>query len=519
MADQSYSGVVLVLDDGQVLLQRRDSAPTIVNPGRVTLFGGVAEAGESPRQCAVRELLEELELVIEPDQLDQLEDIVKREDDGTLTQCSLFAYQLQSNAVLTQHEGAGLYRATSAEALAGPDISGVAHFAISQLHGPGNVKTNLAETSENSKNETCRRITAPHTINRFVTAGPFPRVAASGRLPPRTTFSRSPYLSTRSGGGMRQLRVVFAGAHPDDIEIGAGGLAYRLVQDGHDVHFLVLTDDPDQAGQRRAEATAAASELGLRADAVLFAGFPDGALPASRASVNAVRRLVEQAAGEVDVVICHTAADSHNDHAQANQLIRAVFRRAVLLFYSIHISAELSKFAPRFYSAVEGEIEAVKEKALDRHASQHERLAKASLAQYEGRLGTPPGLERTEAFEVELQVDADRAAFARIMDYNDSPFTTLWIPLIGKEPLYLLYEVFDGTTPPFSTKVGAATTCGSHSFAAGSRTFRTGRRSSNDSPTAPRPSPCSNPSTCCWPAVRSAISSTVTISAGFAWST
>lgn len=51
----------ILLDvSGRFLLQKRDDAPGIVDPGRVGLFGGHREAGETYIQCVVREIHEEI---------------------------------------------------------------------------------------------------------------------------------------------------------------------------------------------------------------------------------------------------------------------------------------------------------------------------------------------------------------------------------------------------------------------------------------------------------------------------
>jgi hypothetical protein len=42
--------------------------------------------------------------------------------------------------------------------------------------------------------------------------------------------------------GMKKLRALFVGAHPDDCEIGGGGLAIRLVRRGREVKFCSVAD-------------------------------------------------------------------------------------------------------------------------------------------------------------------------------------------------------------------------------------------------------------------------------------
>jgi 8-oxo-dGTP pyrophosphatase MutT (NUDIX family) len=61
-AHRRYAGVILLLPDRRVVLQRRDNHSPIVNPGLVSLFGGTVEAGESFGEAAIRELVEELEI-------------------------------------------------------------------------------------------------------------------------------------------------------------------------------------------------------------------------------------------------------------------------------------------------------------------------------------------------------------------------------------------------------------------------------------------------------------------------
>lgn len=54
-----YAGIFLVTDGGLVIGQRRDSIPTIDNPGKVGAFGGTVEPSEDPRYAAWREVTQE----------------------------------------------------------------------------------------------------------------------------------------------------------------------------------------------------------------------------------------------------------------------------------------------------------------------------------------------------------------------------------------------------------------------------------------------------------------------------
>ena len=78
--------------------------------------------------------------------------------------------------------------------------------------------------------------------------------------------------------GVRSLVAV--GAHPDDIEIAAGGLLLHLAAavPGLRVHYVLLSGSPE----RQAEARAAAVALPARGAELTFGlhDLPDGRLPA-----------------------------------------------------------------------------------------------------------------------------------------------------------------------------------------------------------------------------------------------
>lgn len=235
------------------------------------------------------------------------------------------------------------------------------------------------------------------------------------------------------------LTFAFIGCHHDDIELGAGVLAQRVLAAGHEVEFVVLTDDAAGDARHR-ETIRAAGELGIAPESVHFMGLPDGDLSANRETVGALRAL----GVDPQVVVTHSAADSHNDHRSANQLAFAAFRETVVLQYPIHISARLD-FAPRFFVALnDASVSRVRKAlAVDAHESQKERITKRDRAQFEARLGGIAGLPAAEAFELDVQVGGE-GHLPEVMALNNAPFHSLWYPLLGTEPVVLLYEAFLG---------------------------------------------------------------------------
>jgi LmbE family N-acetylglucosaminyl deacetylase len=127
--------------------------------------------------------------------------------------------------------------------------------------------------------------------------------------------------------------VVALGAHPDDIEIAAGGLLLSLAeaQAGLQVHYVLLSGTPE----RQAEARAAAEAFlpGARLTFALHA-LPDGRLPAHWGTV---KEVVQAAAAQLspDLVLAPWWGDAHQDHRLVAELVPTAFRDALALHYEI----------------------------------------------------------------------------------------------------------------------------------------------------------------------------------------
>ena len=117
------------------------------------------------------------------------------------------------------------------------------------------------------------------------------------------------------------------GAHPDDPDIRAGGLACAAAEAGHSVRFVSMTDGRaghhEQHGdalveRRRAEAAAAANEAGLEEYRVLDA--QDGRLRPNLERREELIRLLREFSP--DIVFTHRLDDYHPDHRYTAQLVR-----------------------------------------------------------------------------------------------------------------------------------------------------------------------------------------------------
>jgi LmbE family N-acetylglucosaminyl deacetylase len=127
------------------------------------------------------------------------------------------------------------------------------------------------------------------------------------------------------------LSVVAIGAHPDDIEIGAGGLLLGLSALRPLVHYVLLTGTPD----RQREARAAVSSFLPGADVVVsLLQFPEGRLPAVWAEVKDALEAVARSCSP-HLVLAPSAADAHQDHRTIGELVPTVFRDQLCLAYEI----------------------------------------------------------------------------------------------------------------------------------------------------------------------------------------
>jgi LmbE family N-acetylglucosaminyl deacetylase len=140
-----------------------------------------------------------------------------------------------------------------------------------------------------------------------------------------------PLRLTRPATG--SLSVLAVGAHPDDIEIGAGGTLLSLAAShpGLRAHYVVLTGTAD----RQAEASRAARAFLPDAElTVRIHDLPEGMLPSAWAQVKGV---MEQLASscDPDLVIAPSRHDAHQDHRVIAEIVPTVFRDHLYLAYEI----------------------------------------------------------------------------------------------------------------------------------------------------------------------------------------
>lgn len=194
-------------------------------------------------------------------------------------------------------------------------------------------------------------------------------------------------------------RVLAFGAHPDDLEVGAGGLLARLAAEGADVTMAIVSI-PGNADQRRREAHAGADVL----DADLFILYDEKPCRVEDIPMHELVRRFDNIIGDVrpDLVITHSANDLHWDHGLVNRATVSALRRTpcdLLAFLSSPEMNAQARAIGQCFADISKTMD-TKIRAISAHASQVPKLDLESSRDLARAMGRISGYEYAEAYEV-----------------------------------------------------------------------------------------------------------------------
>lgn len=131
----------------------------------------------------------------------------------------------------------------------------------------------------------------------------------------------------------RPLSVLSIGAHPDDIEIGAGGTLLGLAEHQGPVHvrYVVLTGTAERKLEARQAAQAFLEGVDLTVD---LYDLPEGRLPSAWGEVKETLESVARTCAP-DIIFAPSCKDAHQDHRAIGELVPTVFRNSLYLAYEV----------------------------------------------------------------------------------------------------------------------------------------------------------------------------------------
>jgi LmbE family N-acetylglucosaminyl deacetylase/ActR/RegA family two-component response regulator len=202
--------------------------------------------------------------------------------------------------------------------------------------------------------------------------------------------------------------VLAVGAHPDDVEIGIGGILLRHASQGHRVTVLTLTGG--EAGgvvaDRASESQRAAELLGAR---LIHAALTDTSVSEGGSTIGTILEVVEKI--RPSTIYTHTIRDVHQDHRNAHSAT-LVAARGISRVFCYQAPSTTVEFKPTRFVAIDEFLEG-KLEVIQAYTSQvkirdylDEELLRAT-ARYWSRFSQARYVEPLEVVR-----DSDASAFA-----------------------------------------------------------------------------------------------------------
>jgi LmbE family N-acetylglucosaminyl deacetylase len=194
-------------------------------------------------------------------------------------------------------------------------------------------------------------------------------------------------------------RVLAFGAHPDDLEVGAGGLLARLVDEGAQVTMAVVSV-PNRSEERTVEAKAGARVIGAN----LFIVYEERTCRVEDIPMHELVRRFDHLVGDVrpDLVITHSAHDLHWDHGLVNRATVSALRRTpcdLLAFLSSPEMNAQARAMGQCFADISMSLD-TKIAAISAHKSQLAKLDLESSRDLARAMGRISGYAFAEAYEV-----------------------------------------------------------------------------------------------------------------------
>jgi LmbE family N-acetylglucosaminyl deacetylase len=195
------------------------------------------------------------------------------------------------------------------------------------------------------------------------------------------------------------MNILAIGAHPDDIELGCGGLLLKAAMHGHNVFMYILTHGARSGNPKIRIQEQIYSSKFIRAKALWIDNFEDTKLCLNDKLINHIEFMINKAKADIVYVPC--LHDAHHDHrAIAESTLEAGRYVSNILSYEMPVTKE---FKPQVFYDISDVING-KMELINIFLSQKNKLfiksdAIRGLAQYRA-LQSRLDITAVEAFEV-----------------------------------------------------------------------------------------------------------------------
>ena len=212
--------------------------------------------------------------------------------------------------------------------------------------------------------------------------------------------------------------ILAIGAHPDDIEFGCSGTLIKHIQDGDNVHILVMTGTESIDGttdkvirsmeQLHNEINNSLKIMGITLNA--NGGFTDLRVPFNLDSVSSIERRIKQ--WDIDTIYTHWEGDANQDHIATFNATMAAGRyvKNVFCYEQIPIPRLYTNvFCPDYYVDITDTLDS-KIMASEAHISQINKYLEVGHAVIDNLLilakyrGIQSGVKYAEAFHTVKRV-------------------------------------------------------------------------------------------------------------------
>ncbi len=147
--------------------------------------------------------------------------------------------------------------------------------------------------------------------------------------------------------------VLAIGAHPDDVEIGIGGILLRHSDAGHDVNILTLTggERGGAAEERAQESLRAAELLGGR---LFHEDLADTEVGDRGETIGAIKKVIDEVGART--IYTHTSNDVHQDHRNVHSAT-LVAARGLPRIYCYQAPSTTVDFRPTRFVGIDDVID------------------------------------------------------------------------------------------------------------------------------------------------------------------